>query len=53
MTSERMQVQRVIAADPSTIFKVLADPKGHVAIDSSGMLQSSTGEPAAAVGDTL
>ena len=53
MTSERMQVERMIAADPSTIFAVLADPKGQVAIDSSGMLQSSTGEPAAAVGDTF
>jgi hypothetical protein len=53
MTSERMQVERVIAADPSTIFTVLADPKGHVAFDSSGMLQSSTGEPAKAVGDTF
>src|SRR4029077_8071801 len=42
-----------IAADPSTIFGILADPKGHVAIDSSGMLQSSTGEPAKAVGDTF
>jgi hypothetical protein len=51
--TERMQVERMIAADPSTIFTVLADPKGHVAIDSSGMLQSSTGEPAKAVGDTF
>src|SRR5438105_10413343 len=51
MTSERMQVERVIAADPSTIFAILADPKGHVTIDSSGMLQSCTGEPAKAVGD--
>ena len=51
--TERMQVERMIAADPSTIFAVLADPKGHVAIDSSGMLQSSTGEPAKAVGDTF
>ena len=53
MTSERMQVQRSIAADPSRIFAILADPKGHVAIDSSGMLQSYTGEPAKAVGDTF
>jgi hypothetical protein len=53
MTSERMQVQRVIAADPSAIFTILADPKGHVAIDSSGMLQSYAGEPAKAVGDTF
>ena len=28
-------------------------PEGHVAIDASGMLQSSTGEPAGAVGDTF
>ena len=29
------------------------DPKGHVAIDASGMLQSSSGEPATAEGDTF
>jgi len=29
----------------------LADPAGHVAIDSSGMLQDFTGEPVTAVGD--
>ena len=51
MTTERMEVQRAIAADPATIFAVLRDPKGHVAIDASGMLMSSTGEPADAVGD--
>ena len=53
MTSERMEVTRAIAADPAAIFNVLTDPKGHVAIDSSGMLQSSAGEPATAVGDTF
>jgi hypothetical protein len=53
MTNERLEVQRTIAADPATIFALLRDPKGHVAIDSSGMLQSSTGEPASAVGDTF
>ena len=52
MTTERFEVQRTIAAD-ATIFAVLRDPKGHVAIDSSGMLQSSTGEPAGQVGDTF
>jgi len=51
MTSERIEVQRTIAADPATIFRVLCDPQGHVAIDSSGMLQDATGEPASAVGD--
>jgi hypothetical protein len=53
MTSERLEVQRTIAADPATIFRVLCDPQGHVAIDSSGMLMDATGEPAAAAGDTF
>ncbi len=53
MPEERMQVQRTIAADPTTIFRVLCDPQGHVAIDSSGMLMDATGEPAKAVGDTF
>ena len=51
MTTERMEVQRTIGADPATIFRLLSDPKGHVTIDSSGMLMDSTGEPATAVGD--
>jgi len=53
MTTERMEVQRTIAADPPTIFRLLRDPKGHVTIDSSGMLMDSTGEPVAAVGDSF
>lgn len=53
MTSERLEVQRTIAADPATIFRVLCDPQGHVAIDSSGMLMDATGEPVAAVGDSF
>lgn len=53
MTDERFDVQRTIKADPAEIFAVLCDPEGHVAIDSSGMLMSSTGEPAKAVGDTF
>ena len=51
--TERFEVQRTIPADAATIFAVLCDPKGHVAIDASGMLQSFTGEPAGAVGDTF
>ena len=51
--TERFEVQRTIPADATTIFAVLCDPKGHVAIDASGMLQSFTGEPAGAVGDTF
>jgi hypothetical protein len=50
---DRLQVQRTIAATPAAIFTILRDPAGHVAIDSSGMLMSSTGEPATAVGDTF
>ena len=53
MTNERFEVQRTIGADPATIFQVLSDPHGHVKIDSSGMLQDATGEPAKAVGDTF
>ena len=53
MTTERLEVPRTIAADPASIFKVLADPKGHVAIDSSGMLLDATGDPVAKVGDTF
>jgi hypothetical protein len=53
MTIERIEVQRQIAADPSTIFALLCDPAGHVAIDSSGMLISATGAPVTAVGDSF
>jgi hypothetical protein len=53
MTEERMEVQRVIEAEPAEIFAVLCDPQGHVAIDSSGMLQSADGEPAARAGDSF
>ena len=53
MTTERLEVQRHIAADPATIFRVLRDPQGHVTIDSSGMLMSATGGPVGSVGDTF
>jgi hypothetical protein len=58
MTSEQtatewLEVQRLIPADAATIFQLLCDPRGHVAIDSSGMLQSATGDPVAAVGDSF
>ena len=48
---ERHEVSRVIPADAAAIFAIVSSPRGHVAIDASGMLQSSTGEPATAVGD--
>ncbi|HEX3794469.1 MAG TPA: SRPBCC family protein [Acidimicrobiales bacterium] len=53
MTTERIEVQRTIAADPATIFNLLRDPQGHVTIDSSGMLMAATGQPVTAVGDTF
>ena len=51
--AERMEVQRTIPADAATIFRVLRDPQGHVAIDSSGMLMAAEGEPVTAVGDSF
>ena len=50
---ERFEVQRTIPAEARAIFDVVRSPQGHVAIDASGMLQSATGEPAGAVGDTF
>lgn len=46
-----LEVSRVIAAPAADIFAVLCDPQGHVAIDSSGMLQGATGDRAGGVGD--
>jgi hypothetical protein len=53
MVSERLEVQRTVAARPAAIFRLLCDPQGHVAIDSSGMLMQATGESVAAVGDSF
>jgi Polyketide cyclase / dehydrase and lipid transport len=53
LTNERIEVQRTIEADPAAIFAILTDPQGHVAIDSSGMLQSAEGERVTAVGDSF
>lgn len=53
MSDERFEVQRTIRATPAAIFEVLRDPRGHVAIDSAGMLQGSTGQPVSAVGDSF
>ncbi|MFH8484934.1 SRPBCC family protein [Streptomyces longisporoflavus] len=51
MTTERFEVQRQVAASPEKIFALLCDPSGHVAIDSSGMLQSAEGDPVRRAGD--
>ena len=51
--SRRLEVSRTIGATPSEVFAVLCDPQGHVAIDSSGMLQAADGDPVTASGDTF
>jgi hypothetical protein len=50
-TVERMEVARTIPAEAGRIFALLSDPKGHVTIDSSGMLIDWTGVSATKVGD--
>ena len=49
--TDRLEARRLITATPSAVFAVLTDPRGHVAIDSSGMLQSAEGDTVRAVGD--
>jgi hypothetical protein len=51
--TERIEVQRAIAAEPAAIFEVLTDPQGHVAIDSSGMLMSASGDRVKSSGDSF
>jgi uncharacterized protein YndB with AHSA1/START domain len=51
--TDRFEVSRVVDAPPAAVFALLTRPDGHVAIDSSGMLQSAEGEPVRAVGDSF
>ena len=51
--ADRIEVQRTISAPAGDIFAVLCDPQGHVAIDSSGMLQDADGASVAAAGDSF
>jgi len=51
--TDRIEIQRTIAAPAADIFAVLCDPQGHVAIDTSGMLQDADGEPVTGVGDSF
>ena len=53
MTAERIEIQRTIDAEPPAIFRVLCDPQGHVAIDSTGMLMDAEGKPVTGVGDSF
>ena len=51
--TQRIEVQRTIGAPAADIFAVLCDPQGHVAIDSSGMLQDAEGQPVTNAGDSF
>jgi len=49
----RLETSRLVAAPAADIFALLRDPHGHVAVDSSGMLQDASGEPVTAAGDSF
>lgn len=51
--TDRIEVQRPIAAPPADVFALLCDPQGHVAIDATGMLQDADGDPVTAAGDSF
>lgn len=53
VTTERFELSRQIEAPAEKIFAVLTDPRGHVLIDASGMLQSASGDRVGGVGDTF
>jgi Raf kinase inhibitor-like YbhB/YbcL family protein len=48
---ERIEASRRVPAPAGAVFAVLTDPKGHVAIDASGMLMDAEGEPVTRPGD--
>jgi len=53
MPLTRIEATRHVAAPPAVIFTLLCDPAGHVAIDSSGMLQSAEGATVTSAGDSF
>jgi hypothetical protein len=54
MTQHRASASRRIAAPAGDIFRIVADPKGHVAIDGSGMLVAAPDSaPLTEVGQTF
>ena len=54
MTTDRAEATRPIPAPPAEVFRVITDPRGHVAIDASGSLLSAPpSPPITAVGDTF
>jgi hypothetical protein len=53
MSGERIEVDRIIPADPAAIFEILRSPQGHVSIDSTGMLMWAEGDSATQAGDSF
>ena len=50
----QVSVSRSVAAPAAKIFRVLADPANHPALDGSGMLREAPGQPAPSrAGDTF
>lgn len=49
--AERLEVSRTVPASAADLYAILTDPRGHVAIDASGMLMSADGPVVSAVGD--
>jgi hypothetical protein len=50
---KQLEVSRVVSAPAERVFALLADPRRHVVIDGSGMLQSSDSEPITAAGQVF
>ena len=53
MAESRVSLTRRVDASPSTVFGVITDPRRHVDIDGSGMLEATDAGPLQAVGDTF
>jgi len=53
MSGERIEVDRIIPADPAAIFEILRSPQGHVSIDSTGMLMWAEGDSVTQAGDSF
>jgi hypothetical protein len=54
LTVDRVSASRRVAASPQQIFAIVSNPKGHVEIDGSGMIQvASDPRPLTSVGETF
>jgi hypothetical protein len=54
MSADRVSASRRIAAPAQALFLIVSDPRGHVDIDGSGMLEAAPdARPLTAVGETF